>query len=134
MNKYIELALKEANKSLKYSDVPVGAVIVEDNRVVSKGHNQREKKSNVVKHAEMIALEKACKKKQTWRLDNCVMYITLEPCMMCWSAINQSRIKKVFYALPQTKKEVLDRTIKEHISDNDGSQKLLNEFFLPKRK
>ena len=134
MNEYMHIALEEAKKSLKHNDVPVGAVIVENGKIISKAHNKREKNKNVIKHAEMIALEKACKKKKSWRLNNCVMYVTLEPCMMCLAAINQARIKKVYYALSQSKKNVLDYTEKELINENDESQKLLNNFFITKRK
>lgn len=134
MNKYMQIALKEAKKSLKHNDVPVGAVIVENGKIISKAHNNREKNKNIIKHAEMIALEKACRKKKNWHLNNCTMYVTLEPCMMCLAAINQARIKKVYYALSQNKKNVMDYTEKELINENDESQKLLNNFFITKRK
>jgi len=134
VNKYMQIALKEAKKSLKHNDVPVGAVIVENGKIISKAHNNREKNKNIIKHAEMIALEKACRKKKNWHLNNCTMYVTLEPCMMCLAAINQARIKKVYYALSQNKKNVMDYTEKELINENDESQKLLNNFFITKRK
>jgi len=130
----MQIALKEAKKSLKHNDVPVGAVIVENGKIISKAHNNREKNKNIIKHAEMIALEKACRKKKNWHLNNCTMYVTLEPCMMCLAAINQARIKKVYYALSQNKKNVMDYTEKELINENDESQKLLNNFFITKRK
>ena len=98
MNNYMNLALKEAKKSFKNNDVPVGAIIVKNGKIISKGHNQKEKKKNAIKHAEIIAIEKACKKLHNWHLNDCVMYVTLEPCLMCCGAIIQSRIKKVIYA------------------------------------
>lgn len=134
MNEYMKLALKEAEKSLKHGDVPVGAVIVENGKVISKAHNKKEKYNNVVKHAEIIALEKACRKKKNWHLNDCEMYVTLEPCMMCFSAINQARIKKVYYALKQNKKNVLDYTEIKLFEGGEESQKLLNNFFITKRK
>lgn len=98
--KYMKLALKEAKKALKYNEVPVGAVIVKNNKVISKAYNLKEKKKNVIKHAEVIAISKACKKMKNWRLDDCIIYTTMEPCMMCCGAIQQSRIKKIVYGTP----------------------------------
>jgi len=130
----MKLALNEARKSLKYGDVPVGAIIVENDKVIAKAHNIKEKKTDVTKHAEMVAISKACKKKKNWHLTECIMYVTLEPCMMCWSAINQCRIKKIFYALSREKKEILNLTEKEKIDGSQESQILLNDFFKTKRK
>lgn len=95
--KYMNIAIKEAKKALKYNEVPVGAVIVKDNKIISKAYNKKEKSQNVIKHAEIIAISKACKKLKNWRLDDCEIYITMEPCMMCCGAIEQSRIKKIVY-------------------------------------
>ena len=90
-------ALKEAQKALKKGEVPIGAVIVKNNKIISKGHNCREKKQNAVKHAEIIAIEKACKKTKSWRLDDCEIYVTLEPCPMCAGAIANARIGKLVF-------------------------------------
>ncbi len=90
-------ALQEAEKAYACHEVPVGCVIVYENRIIARGHNQRETKQNSLAHAEILAIEKACKKMHSWRLENCVMYITLEPCCMCGGAIIQSRIEKVIY-------------------------------------
>lgn len=90
-------ALKEAQKALKEDEVPIGAVIVIDNKVISRGHNQREKSQNALKHAEVIAIEKACKKLKSWRLENASIYVTLEPCPMCAGAISNARINKLIY-------------------------------------
>ncbi len=95
---FMNVALKQAIKAYKKQDVPVGAVIVKDNKIISKAYNKKELKKNSIKHAEIIAIEKACKKLKTWHLDNCILYVTLEPCMMCTGAIIQSRIQKVVYA------------------------------------
>lgn len=130
----MKVALNEAKKSLKYGDVPVGAIIVENNKIIAKAHNKKEKNNTTIDHAEIIAIKKACKRKKTWRLNDCVLYVTLEPCMMCWSAINQSRISKVIYSLSQQKKEMLNHTEKIQGDGNIESQKMLNDFFVTKRK
>ena len=98
MDKYMKIALEEAMKSYKNNDVPVGAVIVKNEKVIARAHNQKEKKKNATRHAEIIVIEKACRKLKTWHLNDCTLYVTLEPCMMCCGAIIQSRIKKVIYA------------------------------------
>ena len=95
--KFIGLALKEAEKAKSIDEVPVGCVLVKDGKVIAKAHNLREHKNNALAHAEIIAIEKACKKLNSWRLDNITLYVTLEPCPMCAGAILQSRIKKVVY-------------------------------------
>lgn len=104
--KYILELLKETKKSLKTEDVPVGALIIENNKVISKAHNMREKKQIITKHAELIALEKACKKKHNWHLDDCTIIISMQPCMMCLGAIIQSRIKNIYYILPNEKNNI----------------------------
>lgn len=134
MKDYMMIAIKEARKSLKYGDVPVGAVLVENGKIIAKAHNLRQKKCDVTKHAEMIVLEKACKKKKTWHLSDCVLYVTLEPCLMCLSAINQARVGKVVFSLPAQKKQIIDFTEKIQGNYSDISQKLLNDFFRQKRK
>lgn len=93
---YMEQALKEAEKAYKKLEVPVGAVIVKDGKIIAKGHNQKETKTDTTKHAEIIAIQKASKKIGEWRLLDCEMYVTLEPCPMCAGAIINSRIKKVY--------------------------------------
>jgi tRNA(adenine34) deaminase len=101
--KYIKLALKEAKKALLKDEVPIGCVIVKDNKIVSRGHNLRETKKNVTKHAEMVAIEKACKKLDSWRLVDCEIYVTLEPCAMCAGAIYQARISRVIFGADDPK-------------------------------
>lgn len=134
MNKYMELAIKEAKKSLKTDDVPVGAVIVEKNKVISKAHNTKEKNKIVTKHAEIIAVEKACKKKKNWYLNNCEMYVSLEPCKMCMGAIEQARIKKVYYATSRDKESKLQTKLEKTPEYMKKSQILLKDFFENKRK
>lgn len=94
---YIKQALKEANKALLIDEVPVGAIIVKDNQIIAKAHNQKESKKMATFHAEILAINKACKKLDSWHLDDCTLYVTLEPCMMCMGAIINSRIKRVVY-------------------------------------
>lgn len=95
--KYMKLAIKEAIKAKNKDEVPVGAIIVKDGAIIARGYNQRNSKQNATAHAEHIAIEKACKKLGTWRLEDCELYVTLEPCPMCAGAIIQSRIPRVYY-------------------------------------
>lgn len=101
--KFMLEALKEALKASKKGDVPIGAVIVSNNKIIAKGHNKKEYKKNAVLHAEIVAIQKACKKKKSWYLNDCTLYVTLEPCMMCTGAIIQSRIKEVVFATESPK-------------------------------
>jgi len=94
--KFMKEALKEAKKALSKEEVPVGAVIVEEGKIIARGHNIKEAKQSALKHAEIVAIDKASKKKNNWRLSNCDLYVTLEPCNMCTGAILQSRIRKIY--------------------------------------
>lgn len=94
--KFMKEALKEANKSYNKAEVPVGAIIVQDGKIISRAHNLKEIKKDTTCHAEILAIQKASKKLSTWRLSDCEMYVTLEPCSMCAGALIQSRIKKVY--------------------------------------
>ena len=96
--KYMELAIKQAEKAYKAKEVPVGCVIVKDDKIIAKSHNMVEKKKDSTMHAEIIAIKKASKKLKNWRLTDCDMYVTLEPCLMCKSAIELSRIRNVYYS------------------------------------
>lgn len=97
--KYMIVAIEEAKKALKMDEVPVGAVIVKDGTVISKAYNQKNTSNVVSRHAEIIALEEANRILSNWRLVDCDLYVTLEPCPMCMSAIQQSRIKNVYYGI-----------------------------------
>ncbi len=101
--KYMKIAIKEAEKAFEKDEVPVGAIIVKDGKVIAKSHNQKETKTDTTKHAEIIAIQKASKKLKSWRLENCDMYVTLEPCTMCTGAIINARIKKVYYGAKDEK-------------------------------
>ena len=96
-------AIKEAKKAYRKNEVPIGAVIVYKNKIIARGYNLRERKKNSLLHAEIIAISKACKKLKTWRLDECDLYVTLEPCPMCSGAIIQSRIKNIFFGAKDPK-------------------------------
>lgn len=136
---YMKLALNESLKALKSGDVPIGCVIVKDDKIISKAYNKKEKLNNVTKHAEIIAIEKACKKLKTWHLDECTIYTTMEPCLMCSGAIIQSRIKKIVYALPnpsfgeiKNNNKVFRNIEKVKIIDNiykNESKKIVQNFF-----
>ena len=93
---FMKEALKEAKKAFKKEEVPVGAIIVKDGEIIARAHNLKESKKQATSHAEILAIEKACKKIEAWRLENCEMYVTLEPCSMCAGALIQSRIKKIY--------------------------------------
>lgn len=94
--KFMWQAIKEAQKAYSIGEVPVGAVIVKDNKIVARAYNRKETGKDTTKHAEILAIQKASKKLETWRLLDCEMYVTLEPCSMCAGAIIQSRLKKVY--------------------------------------
>lgn len=96
---YMKIALMEARKAYRDGEVPVGAVLVQNNKILAKAHNNKEKKKCSLEHAELIVIKKACGKCDNWRLMDSTLYVTLEPCPMCASAIKQSRIKRVVYLL-----------------------------------
>lgn len=93
---FMKEALKEAKKAYNNLEIPVGAIIVKDGKIIARAHNIKEEKQDTTKHAEIIAIQKASKKLETWRLNDCEMYVTLEPCAMCAGAIIQARLKKLY--------------------------------------
>lgn|SRR5574344_692808 len=100
---FMKEAIKEANKAALKDEVPVGAVLVIDNKIISRGHNLREETNDVTSHAEIVALRKACKKLKSWRLVNAKIYVTLEPCPMCTSALVMARIDTIVYGAKDDK-------------------------------
>lgn len=94
--KYMKQAIKQAEKAYENLEVPVGAVIVKDNKIIARAYNQKESKNDTTNHAEILAIKKASKKLNSWRLLDCEMYVTLEPCSMCAGALIHSRIKKIY--------------------------------------
>ena len=114
MNKeyYMGLAIKQAEKSLKIDDVPVGAVIVKDGKVIASAFNTKEKKQVATFHAEILCINKACKKLKSFRLEDCDIYVTKEPCIMCMGAILSARIKTLYFGaydknIPQQTKLII---------------------------
>jgi len=147
MMDFMKEALKEAEKALKHNEVPIGAVVVLNDKIISRGYNKREKKQNALKHAEIIAIEKACKRLKSWRLDGCEIYVTLEPCPMCAGAISNARIKKVVYGAEEKTsgdnlcKQILSSTRLNHKveieideANKEKCSSLLTNFFKNKRK
>lgn len=95
--KFMKLAMKEAEKAGQMDEVPIGAILVQDHEVIATGYNIREKTQTTLSHAELIAIEQANEKLGSWRLDDCTLYVTLEPCPMCAGAIVQARVKRVVF-------------------------------------
>lgn len=144
---FMNQAIKEAFKALKQNEVPVGAVIVRDGKIIARGYNQRESKNLATCHAEISAINKACKKLNSWRLDDCELYVTLEPCIMCAGAIINARIKKVYFGATepkggacQSRFSLLDsgvlnwQTAYEGGVLGDNCSQLLTEFFKNRRE
>ena len=138
MKKYMKIALKEANKAFKKNEIPIGAVIVKNGKIVAKAHNMREKKHISTYHAEIIAINKACKKMKNWRLNDCELYVTVEPCMMCCGAIIQSRLSTVIYGTQNENygySQVLIKNDVKLIGDvcKEECKKIIQNFFVKKR-
>ena len=144
--KYMREALKEAKKAKDKDEVPIGCVIVKDDKIIARAHNLRESKQQSINHAEILALQKACKKVESWRLENCTLYVTLEPCCMCAGAILQSRITCVVYGADDPKGGSIKSTLQMYEQPGfnhypnviDGILKeecstILREFFKSKR-
>lgn len=116
--KFMKIALKEAKKAEQIGEVPIGAIIVKDGKIIGRGYNKKESKKNTIFHAEILAITNASKKLDSWRLEECTMYSTLEPCPMCMGAIINSRIKRLVYGANDNK------------SGACGSKLNLNEYNL----
>lgn len=144
--KYMRLALEEARKSYESDDVPVGAVMVYHDQVIAKTHNLKHTNQIATHHAEILAISSACKQLNNWHLDECTLYVTMEPCLMCAGAILQSRIKRLVYATTNPKfgyvdsiDHVLNRSENNHEVEvvsgvcKTEAAELLKDFFLEKR-
>lgn len=140
--KFMKEALKEAKKAYEKLEVPVGVVIVKDDKIISRAHNLKETKFDTTKHAEILAIQKASKKLNSWRLLDCEMYVTLEPCSMCAGALINSRIKKVYIGASDEKTGAVgsvynlleDYTFNHKVEFEKGileneCQNILREFF-----
>jgi len=138
MNVFFEIALKESKKAYKKNEIPVGCVITKNNKMIAKAHNNRQKKSNILGHAEILCILKAEKKNKDWRLDGYNMYVTLEPCDMCKKIIEESRIENVYYMLENN--DINKLKYKNIIQTNDCADlkedydKLFKSFFKKLRK
>lgn len=145
--KFMKEALKEAIKAYEKEEVPVGAVIVKNGKIIAKAHNLKETKKDTTKHAEILAIQKASKKLNAWRLEDCEMYVTLEPCSMCAGALIQSRIKKVYIGTMDYKTGACgsvfnlfeDYTFNHKVECETGilkeeCEKILQDFFKELRK
>lgn len=106
--KYMRVAIKEARQAQLLGEVPIGAVVVHDGQIIGRGHNMREKFQDVTYHAEMLAIMEACTTLGSWRLEDCDLYVTLEPCIMCSGAIINARIKNVYYGAQDPKAGAVD--------------------------
>lgn len=126
--KYMLIALKEANKAALKGDVPVGAVIVKNDKVIAKGHNTKNVSRIATRHAEIIAIERASKKLGDWRLNDCQLYVTLEPCQMCLGAIKESRINTVYIGTRTELCTKVDVKIEYGILENECSCKIRGFF------
>ena len=136
---FMKKAYCEAKKAYKNDEIPVGCVIVCENEIVACGYNKKERKNNALMHAEIIAIDKACRKLGSWRLDNCDIYVTLEPCMMCMGAIIESRIRNVYYGAKNKNEQMyvlnmVDRFVNLYNVNDADCSKILSDFFINKRK
>jgi len=135
--KIIETMYKEAVKAYKKGEIPVGALITKNNKIIAKSHNNRQKKHNLLGNAEINCILEAEKRIKDWRLEECEMYVTLEPCSMCEAIIEESRLKKVHFLVKQPNYNEKNSKIVQ-ISDQNNQkeeyEKLLKNFFERLRK
>lgn len=134
---FVLATIEEAKESYQQDDVPIGAILVQNDKILAKAHNTRELEHNVLGHAEINVILKASKILNRWNLADCELYVTLKPCSMCMEIIKQSRIKKIYYLLDKLsfKKEFSDSEFLK-INDPENEQmyyKLLSDFFKDKR-
>jgi tRNA(adenine34) deaminase len=145
--KFMKSALRQAKKAEQSEEVPIGCVIVKDGKIIAKAYNMRQTKRQATAHAEILAIEKACRKFKDWRLDGTEMYVTLEPCAMCAGAIANSRIEKVYFGAYEpkgggvvSKFNILTESGLNHVTDYEGGilqeecSNLIKEFFRARRK
>lgn len=139
-DKFMKAALRCAQKGLEEGEVPIGAVVVLDGKIISRGHNRRTKKQIATAHAEVEAIEKACKKLKSWRIPECELYVTLEPCPMCMGAMLNARIKKVYFGAYEAKgrsltDELANANLVNHVIEVEGGvmeeecSQILSNFF-----
>lgn len=144
--KFMALAIKEAKKAAKVDEVPIGAVLVLGGKVIAKGYNKRESTNDPTMHAEIVAIRKACKEFNSWRLVDCTLYVTIEPCSMCAGTILWSRVKRVVYGATDPKGGALGSSYNLFAQPNlnhhpeitsgvlfDKCSKIVSEYFKSKR-
>lgn len=138
---FMKEALKQAKKALNIEEVPIGCVIVKDGKIISRAYNKREQNQSSTAHAEILAIQKANKKLNSWRLDECDIYVTLEPCLMCTGAISLSRFRNVIYGAKQYK--VQDYFLNEGLNHypniiggilEEECSKIIKDFFSERRE
>ena len=141
----MRLALKQAQVSYKNDEVPIGAVVVKDGKVVSRAHNTRNASKNAVEHAELVAIQRACKALGDWRLTGCDLYVTLEPCVMCLGACYNARISNVYFGAYDLSgkgcvqlSEMIGHTLNHELTLHGGvlekeCSAILTEYFKSKR-
>lgn len=145
--KYMSIAIKEAKKAEALDEVPVGCVIVQDNKIIAKGHNLREQKLDPTMHAEIVAIRKACKKNKSWRLEGSTIYVTIEPCAMCAGTILWSRCARIVYGATDPKGGAIESSLHLFESKNinhhpeivggvlkEECAQIIKEYFKNKRK
>lgn len=141
---FMQKALEQAQVAFKHNEIPIGAIVIDSqSNIIGKGYNQVEQKRCQIYHAETLAIKEACKVKQDWRLSNCTIYITLEPCVMCLGLICLSRIERVVYAAKSPlfgcNKEIMPALYQQHIKGitsgvmSSEAEDLLKFFFKQKR-
>ena len=145
--RFMALALKEADKAEQKEEVPIGCVIVKDGKVVARAHNLKQTKRLATAHAEVLAIEKACRKLKDWRLEDYEIYVTLEPCAMCAGAIASARIKKAYFGAyepkgggVESKFHILTESGLNHVTEFEGGvmekecSDKIKAFFRTRRK
>ena len=141
MNEYMAHAVDVAKRAAERGEVPIGAVIVHNGKIIARAHNRREKKQNALHHAEVIAINRACRKLKSWRLDDCEMYITMQPCLMCMGAILNARIPRVYIGAYSSRPDDLklfhdnnlNHKTEYEIVDCPDCSSIVRDFFAGKR-
>ena len=144
---FMKKALQQAKVAMAHDEVPIGAVIVKDGKVIARAHNVRNQTRNAVAHAEILAIQKACKKIGDWRLSDCDLYVTLEPCLMCIGACYNARLGNVYFGAYDSNgggattvvNDERNNTLNHNISMTGGilqsqCSQILKDYFLSKRK
>lgn len=132
-NEFYEELIKLTKQALLENEVPIASIVIENDKIIGKGYNKVEKTQNFMNHAEIIAIKEAMKYKKNWRLDNCILYTTLEPCSMCKEIIKNSRIKKIIYFVKQNEEKCHNENIEYIFNYESFFSKQLKDFFKQRR-